>query len=59
MRRNGVGQTARIIDAGNRRQDFRRNLLVEFDVLVKLLHHRTAQGFDLTGLGSCPVLRPA
>jgi hypothetical protein len=49
MRRNGVGQAARIVDAGDRRQDLRRNLLVEFDVLVKLLHHGAAQGLDLTG----------
>lgn len=46
VRRNGVGQAARIVDAGNRGEDFGRDFFVEFDVLVKLLHHRAAQGLD-------------
>jgi len=50
MCRNGVGQTARIVDAGDRSQNLGRNLLVQLDVLVKLLHHRTAQRLDLAGL---------
>ena len=48
---NGVGQPSCVVDAGDRGQDLGRNLLVEFDVLVELLHHRAAQGFDLAGLG--------
>jgi hypothetical protein len=55
MGRNGVGQPARIINARNRSQDFRRDLLVELDVLVKLLHHRAPQGFDLTGFRIMPT----
>ena len=49
MRSNGVGKSPGIVDAGNGGQNFWRNLLVQFDVLVKLLHHRTAQGLDFTG----------
>ena len=53
MGRDRVGQTARIIDAGDRRQNFRRNLLVELDVLVELLRHRAAQRLDFgRGLAS-------
>ena len=43
MRRNRVGQTTRIINPGNRCQDFRGNLLVQLDVLIELLRHRAAQ----------------
>ena len=50
MRGNGVGQTAGVVDAGNRRQDLRRDFLVEFDVEVELLHDRAAQGLDFAGL---------
>ena len=46
VRSNRIGQTAGFLDAGDRGQDFRRNFLVELDVLVKLRDHRTAQGFD-------------
>ena len=49
VRGNGVGQAAGIVDAGDRSQDLGRNLLVQLDVLVELLHHRTAQRFDLAG----------
>jgi hypothetical protein len=62
MRGNGVGQTAGIVDAGDGGQDLGRNLLVELDVLVKLLHHGAAQGLDLAGLalGICRLQpRPA
>ncbi|MPM32282.1 hypothetical protein SDC9_78844 [bioreactor metagenome] len=51
MRGDGVSQTPWIVDAGDRRQNLRRDLLVEFDVLVKLLHHGAAQGLDFAGLG--------
>ena len=50
MGRDGVGQTARVIDTGNRCQDLGRDLLIQFDVLVKLLHHRTAQCLNLARL---------
>ena len=50
MRGDGVGQSAGIVNAGDRGQDLGRNFLVEFDVHVKLLHHRTAQGFNFTAL---------
>jgi hypothetical protein len=43
VRRNGVGQAAWVINAGDRSQDLWRDFLVELDVLVKLLHHGTAQ----------------
>ena len=46
---NGVGQTAWIVDAGNRRQYFRRNFFVQFDVLVKLLHDGAAQRLNFAG----------
>ena len=46
MRGNGVGQTAGIVNAADRGQDFGWNFFVQFDVLVKLLHHRAAQGLD-------------
>jgi len=43
---NGVGQAARVVDAGDRGEDFGRNFFVQFDVLVELLHDRAAQGLD-------------
>ncbi len=46
--RDRVGQTAGVIDAGDRSQDLRGDFFVEFDVLVKLLHHGSSQGFDFT-----------
>ena len=51
MGRNGVGQTARIIDAGDRRQNLGWDLFVQFDVLVKLLHHCSTQSLNFTRLG--------
>ena len=52
VRCDRVGQTTGIVDAGDRCQDLGRDLFVEFDVLVELLHHRTAQGFGFAaGLG--------
>ena len=50
MRGDGVGQATGVVDAGDRRQDLRRDFLVEFDVEVELLHDRAAQGFDFAGL---------
>ncbi|MNV11974.1 hypothetical protein D3C71_1025570 [compost metagenome] len=50
VRGDGVGQTAWIVDAGDRCEDLRGNFFVEFDVLVKLLHHSTAQRFNLARL---------
>ena len=47
VRGDGVGQAARIVDAGDGRQDLGRDLLVELDVLVELLRHRAAQGLNL------------
>ena len=44
---NGVGQTSGFINIGDRPQDFRRDLFVELDVLVKLGNDGTAQRFDL------------
>ena len=50
MRGDGIGQATCVINARDGRQDLRRNFFVELDVLVKLLHHRTAQRLDLAGL---------
>lgn len=50
VRGNGVGQAAGIVDAGDGGEDLGRDLLVELDVLVELLRHGAAQGFDLAGL---------
>ena len=47
VRGDGVGQAARVVDAGDRGQDLRRDLLVQLDVLVELLRHRAAQRLDL------------
>ncbi len=47
VRGNRVGQPAAIVDARHRRQDFRRNLLVELDVLVELPEQRAAHRLDL------------
>ena len=47
VRGDRVGQSAGIVDARERGQDFRRNLLVKFDVLLKLADDRTPKGFNL------------
>ena len=47
VRGDGVCQAAGLIDAGDRGQDLGRDLLVQLDVLVKLLHHGAAQRLDL------------
>jgi hypothetical protein len=44
VRGDGVGQAARVVDAGDGGQDLGRDLLVELDVLVELLRHGAAQG---------------
>ena len=45
--RDGVSQATRIVNAGNRGENFRGDFFIQFDVLVKLLHDRTAQSLDL------------
>ena len=50
MRRYRVSQTPCIVNAGNRSENFRWDLLVQFDVMVKLLHHGAAQGFNFAPL---------
>jgi hypothetical protein len=54
VRGDGVGQAARVVDAGDAGQDLGRDLLVELDVLVELLRHGAAQGFD-SGDARCPA----
>ncbi len=49
VRGDGIGQTAAIVDARHRREDLRRDLLVELDVLVELREQRTAHRLDLVG----------
>ena len=46
MRGNGVGQAPGVVDAGQRGEDFRRNLLVEFDVIVELRQQRAPHRLD-------------
>jgi hypothetical protein len=61
VRGDGVGQAARIVDAGDAGQDLGRDLLVELDVLVELLRHGAAQGLDLgrgIGLGRTGTTSP-
>ena len=53
MRSNRVDQSPRIINAGNGSENFRGNLLVQFDVLVKLLHDSATQSLNLAGLVIC------
>ncbi len=55
---DGVGQAAGIIDAGDGGQNLWRDLLVEFDVLVELVHHGAAQGFDSRLVSLTPSLLP-
>ncbi|MNQ57142.1 hypothetical protein D3C85_712880 [compost metagenome] len=50
MRGDRVSQAARIIDASQRGQDLRGDLLVEFYVLLELSHDRAAQGFGFGAL---------
>ena len=46
MSGDGVGQATGILDAGDGGQHFRRNLLVQFDELVKLGNHGAAHRLD-------------
>ena len=50
VRGDRVGQAPCVVDAGDGREDLRRNLLVQLDVLVELLRDRATQRLDL-GLG--------
>ena len=47
MRRYRVGEATGLLDAGERGEDFRRNLLVELDVLVELGDERPTHRLDL------------
>jgi hypothetical protein len=47
VRGDGVGEAPGFLDAGERRQDLGRNLLVQLHVLVKLGDQRPAHGLDL------------
>ncbi len=49
MRGNRVGQAARLVDSGNRGQDFGRDLLVQFYVLIELRDDRAAQRLGFGG----------
>ena len=49
VRGDGVGQAARLVDARQRGQDFRRNFLVELHVLVELGDQRAAHRLDFGG----------
>ncbi len=44
---DGIGQTAGIVDAGQRSQYLRRYLLVQLDVLIELVDQRTAHRLGL------------
>jgi hypothetical protein len=46
MRGDRIREAPAIVDAGHRRQDFRRNLLVQLDVLVELGEQRPAHRLD-------------
>ena len=46
---NGIGKPTRLVDARQGGQDFRRDLLIEFHVLVELREHGPAHGFDFGG----------
>ena len=54
VRGDRVGQSAGVVDAGERGQDLGRNLLVEFDVLLELGNDRAAQRL---GLGTLDGIR--
>ena len=47
MRRDRVGQLARVLNLVERHKDFGRNFLVELDVLLELRDDRTAQRFQV------------
>ena len=47
VRDDGVGEPAALVDARQRGKDFRRNLLVQLDVLVELGQQGATHGLDL------------
>jgi hypothetical protein len=47
VRRHGVGEAPRLVDAGKRSEDLRRDLLVQLDVLVERGEQRAAHRLDL------------
>ncbi len=47
VRRDCVGQAARLVDAAERSQNLGRDFLVQFHVLVELRHQRAAHRLDL------------
>ncbi|MNM92285.1 hypothetical protein D3C81_1046120 [compost metagenome] len=53
VRGNGVGQAPCLVDARQRGQDLRRDLLVELHVLVELRHDGAAQGLGLGAFARC------
>jgi hypothetical protein len=64
VRGDGVGHAPRIVNADQRGEDLRGDLLVEFDVVVELGDQGAAQGFDFgigiaeffERLGACRVM---
>ena len=48
MRSDGVSQAAGIINPGQGSQNFLRDFFIQFDVLLELAQHRTAQGFGFS-----------
>ncbi len=48
---NGVGKPAGFVDASQRAEDLRRNLLVELNVLVELRDDRAPHGLELVVAG--------
>ena len=49
---NGVRKSSCVVNAGDGGQNFGWDFLVQFDVLVKLLHHSTAQSLNFTGFAA-------
>jgi hypothetical protein len=47
MRSDRVGELGIVVDLADRADDFRRDLLVELDVVLKLRDHRARQRLDL------------
>ncbi len=50
MRGNGIGELRVVLDLACRTNDFRRDLLVQLDVVLELRDHRTGQRLDLDGI---------
>ncbi len=49
VRSDGVGQPPRLVDTGQGRQDLRRHLAVQLDIVFELGNQRTLQDIRLTG----------